>query len=783
MRPELNIRQQIHVTGVVQGVGFRPFVYALATQLGLTGFVGNDSSGVFIEIEGAPAQIETFVHQLQNAPPPLAHIEQISTTSRSPTNASGFAIVESKSEPSTATFISPDLSTCVDCLHELFDPTNRRHLYPFINCTNCGPRFTITKELPYDRPLTTMADFAMCPACQGEYDDPLNRRFHAQPNACADCGPSVEYSVFGKRYSVDDQQIDAVQQLMVDGGIVAVKGLGGFHLACDATNERAVQELRRRKGRPHKPFAIMAADVEQARTVAHINQQEETLLTSNQRPIVLLQKRTDSPLADSIAPGNNAIGIMLPYTPLHYLLFQPTCNPATLQLCNLLLMTSANFSGQPIIKENAEANTKLVSIADGILLHNRDIHTHCDDSVVRLFRGVELPIRRSRGYAPFPIKLPFAVKPTLAVGGELKSTFCLAHGHHAFMSQHIGDMENLETLEAFSHSVDHLQAIFRIEPELVACDLHPGYLSTRWAKENHDTKLLHRVQHHHAHIAAVMAENGVGVDEQVIGFAFDGTGYGRENGESTIWGGEVLVGGYRNFERMAHLSTVPLPGGDAAIQKPYRMALAHLWVAGVEWGNALPPVEACPPTERTILKQQMERRLNTIETSSMGRLFDAVAALAGGCQTVTYEGQAAIEFEALADPDEQSSYAFDMAASSAEAEPSTLFDAAPVIRAVVADVQKGVPVGTIATRFHRAVANLIVDLAQRVRDETQLNLVALSGGVFQNMLLLDLTAEQLERAGFDTLTHRLVPPNDGGLALGQAVLASSKRSEHKPPAK
>ena len=776
-----NIRRRIHVEGVVQGVGFRPFIYALATELGLSGFVGNDSSGVFIEIEGTSADVELLIDQLQFSPPPNAHIDRISTAPITPIAGAKFTIVGSNTDVTAATLISPDLSTCTDCLCEFFDPTDRRYRYPFINCTNCGPRFTIIEEVPYDRARTTMAEFPMCSACRAEYDDPLDRRFHAQPNACPICGPQIQYSAFDAQYIAGAEAVASAQQALAKGGVVAVKGLGGFHLACDGTNDAAVSTLRRRKGRADKPFALMVADIASARLLAHIDEREEALLSSRERPIVLLNKRTNSPLSPAVAPGNRTVGIMLPYTPLHYLLFQQS----TSARLKFLIMTSANLSGHPIIKDNGAAQADLATIADGILLHNRTIHVHCDDSVVRIFCGVELPIRRSRGYAPFPVKLPFALRPTLAVGGELKSTFCLTNGSHAFMSPHIGDMKNLETFDAFGHMVGHMQKLFHISPEIVACDLHPGYLSTRWAGEQHGDCPLHKIQHHHAHIAAVMTENGVAVDEQVIGFAFDGTGYARDEitGKSAIWGGEVLLAGYGKFVRAAHLSSVPLPGGDGAIQRPYRMALAHLWAAGVEWSDALPAVAAASAGERTIIKQQLERNINTVTTSSMGRLFDAVATLAGMRPTITYEGQATIEFEAMADRDAKGSYAFDLSVAQTHSQAPVddsygpgdyplRFGAVPVIQGVAADVRHGVPTATIAMRFHRAVARLMVDLALRLRNDTDINVVALSGGVFQNVLLLELALEHLEAHEFRVLTHRLVPPNDGGLALGQAVIAN-----------
>lgn len=777
-------RRRLQVQGVVQGVGFRPFVYELATRLALGGFVGNDSGGVLIEIEGQPTALAAFQHELTAHPPPLAHIEQVDTTPLPVCGEQSFSIIPSQNNGAAHTLISPDLAICDHCLRELFDPTDRRHRYPFINCTHCGPRFTIIRDLPYDRPMTTMAAFPLCPACRREYEDPANRRFHAQPNACPVCGPQLEFRWSptdaplstgwrGAGGEVNDAALQAAQQVLAQGGIIAVKGIGGFHLACDATDDDAVQRLRQRKGRVDKPFALMVKDLESARCIAHIDEAEAALLTSRERPIVLLRKKVDGPLSPSVAPGNPCVGVMLPYSPLHYLLFAPPplplapCPPGAeatgLRATGLLVMTSGNYSDEPIVKENDEALDRLAPLADAFLLHDRAIHAHCDDSVLRVVDGHELPIRRARGYAPFPIKLPVALRPTLAVGGELKNTFCLAQADHAFLSQHIGDMQNLETLDAFARALDHMQTIFHIAPETVACDLHPGYLSTRWAEEHAGERRLIKVQHHHAHIAAVMAEHRLDGRRPVIGFSFDGTGYGTDG---AIWGGEVLIADYQRFERAAHLRYFPLPGGDAAIRRPYRTALAALWAAGIEWDKRLPPVAVSTATELGVLRRQLETGFNTVPTSSMGRLFDAVAALAGVRQVATYEAQAAIEFEALVDQSSTDAYPFSLPTAEAP-----WFDATPVLRAVVNNLLAGVAAGVIATRFHNAVADLILNVSLWLRDQRGLNQVALSGGLFQNAVLLRATMQRLRQAGLTVLTHRLVPPNDGGLALGQAVVA------------
>jgi hydrogenase maturation protein HypF len=757
-------RKQIWVQGVVQGVGFRPFVYGLAQQLGLTGFVGNDSRGVFIEVEGAPESLSQFEQSLTAQPPPLAHIERVQVLTVQPCNDAGFVIVESRHAPTAATaataatLVSPDVAICDACLRELFDPHDRRYRYPFINCTHCGPRFTITKDIPYDRPLTTMADFPMCEACRREYRDPGNRRFHAQPIACPDCGPELVLVVNGVPTAHRDAALREAQRIIESGGIVAVKGLGGFHLACDASCDRAVQTLRARKGRAAKPFALMALDLETIVQFAEVSDAERALLTSSAHPIVLLNKRGDAAVSPHIAPGNRTVGVMLPYTPLHYLLLTDLCT-----LLPVLVMTSGNLSDEPIVTDNDDAIGKLSDIADAILLHDRDIHVPCDDSVVRAFQGATLPIRRSRGYAPLPIPLPFDTTPTLAVGGELKATFCLAHGDHAFMSQHIGDMQTLETTVAFERALAHMQTLFRIEPQVIAADLHPGYLSTQWAERHASGRRVIKVQHHHAHIASVMAEHSLPPDARVIGVAFDGTGYGTDG---AIWGGEVLIASYAGFTRAAHLRYVPLPGGDGAVKHPCRVALAHLHAAGTAWSDDLPPVTACDETERRVLRRQVEMGVRTVPTSSMGRLFDAVAALAGVRQHATYEGQAAIELESIVDPNVHTRYAFGLL----DGEPM-LIDPAPVIGAIVADVRAGAPASTIAARFHHAVADAIVEVCLRQQCSTGLNRVALSGGVFQNTTLLSETVCGLHAAGFEVLTHRLVPPNDAGLALGQAAIA------------
>ena len=768
----------VHITGVVQGVGFRPFVYNLAVRLGLSGWVLNSSSGVEIEAVGPPAVLDDFIARLQSEAPPLSRIEQVTVTDLPVSNiqypvSSPFIIRHSEARPGDFQPISPDISVCDDCLRELFDPGDRRYRYPFINCTNCGPRFTIIQDIPYDRPKTTMAPFKMCANCQAEYDDPTNRRFHAQPNGCPVCGPRAWFQVGGSvNQRIGESAIRATRKMLVEGGVVAVKGLGGFHLACDATNDDAVALLRERKGRVDKPFALMAFDLGAVGRFCHASEDERTSLAARERPILLLRERTEGPISPLAAPGNRYLGVMLPYTPLHHLLLEPA-NDFPIAL----VMTSGNISEEPIATDNDEALERLAGLADGFLLHDRDIHARCDDSVTRLFAGVELPVRRSRGYAPYPVRLPFPVRQVLAVGGELKNTFCLTRDRYAFLSQHIGDMENYETLRSFEQMVEQLERTFRIQPEIIACDMHPGYLTTKYARGKRQeggglaSRLLHPIQHHHAHIASCMAENGLTGEHPVIGVAFDGTGYGTDG---AIWGGEFLIADYVSFRRAAHLKYVPLPGGDAAIRRPCRIALAYLWAAGISWEEDLPPVAATTPVGRGVLAQQLERGFNTVPTSSAGRLFDAVSALAGVRQEINYEAQAAIELENLALPDETAAYPFDLASYALRITHYVLrIDPAPCICAVVADVRAGIGPGVIAAKFHNGLARMVRDVCLRLREENGLNEVILSGGVFQNVTLLEKTVPLLQEAGFTVHTHHLVPPNDGGISLGQALVASA----------
>jgi hydrogenase maturation protein HypF len=761
---ERRARRRLLVTGVVQGVGFRPFVYSIAREEALAGFVGNDSRGVFIEIEGAAERLDRFLSRLRSSPPPLAAIDAIQSEDIEPVGEESFAIVESVAQAGRATPVSPDIATCRECLRELLDPSDRRFRYPFINCTHCGPRFTIVQDIPYDRPKTTMKVFPMCPSCDAEYHDPASRRFHAQPNACAACGPRLWFTTGGaltpESPSSTDEALGKTREAFAAGGIVAIKGIGGFHLACDARSDTALRNLRDRKGRVEKPFAMMARDLDVVRRFAEISEPEARLLESKERPIVLLRRRDppESPLSKLVAPGNRNLGVMLPYAPLHYLLLEDFP----------LVMTSANRSDEPIVKDNEEAFARLADLADAFLLHDRDIEVVCDDSVIRTFESRELPLRRSRGYAPFPIRNPVEGPAVLAAGGELKATFCITRDGTAYLSQHIGDMENLETLHAFERAYHHMRRIYSAEPRRIACDLHPGYLSTDWARRLAEATGLPLVpvQHHHAHVASLMAESGLGVGERVIGLAFDGTGYGTDG---AIWGGEVLNAGYRGFERLGHLDYAPLPGGDASVRKPYRMALSHLFRAGLPWDERLSCVRAASAEERRLLRQQLEKGIHCPSTSSVGRLFDAVAALAGLRQTANYEAQAAMELECAAGP-LSGSAPYELVVD--EREPFRI-DPSFALENIVEDVLRGTSAGTIATGFHLGFAEMMVRAACRARERCGLSVVAMSGGVFQNVLLLSLATERLRDAGFRVLAHRLVPPNDGGIALGQAVVAAA----------
>jgi hydrogenase maturation protein HypF len=754
------IARRVHITGVVQGVGFRPCVWQVARQLDLRGWVRNTSSGVDIHVEGAEPDVAGFVPALRAALPPLARIDALAEAAAEFSSAGAFEIVASAIEPGASLPVSPDVATCEDCLRELRDPSDRRHGYPFLNCTNCGPRYTIVRDIPYDRPQTTMADFPLCAACAAEYGDPADRRFHAQPVACPACGPEVWLERDGERADQGAAAIAAVRRALAGGQVVAVKGLGGFHLACDACNEHAVATLRQRKRREGKPFALMAADLEAIARFADADAIERDLLSSAARPVVLLPRRPGAPLAGAVAPGRDHVGFMLPYTPLHHLLLAPGPDAP-----EVLVMTSANLSDEPIVHRNGDARARLGPLADAFLLHDRPIHVRCDDSVAATFRGAPYLLRRSRGYAPLPLELPVATPPLLATGGELKNVFCLARDRRAYLSHHIGELAYHETFESFTSGVEHLARLFRVEPELLVHDLHPDYQATRWAvaRGARDGVPTLAVQHHHAHLAACLADHGCAPDQRAIGVIFDGTGYGPDG---TIWGGEFLIGDQAHYQRALHLRPSLLPGGDAAARHPWRLALAWLAELGLPWDPDLAVVRAATELEREVLASQLAGRINTPTTTSMGRLFDAAAALAGLSPSVRYEAQAACEFEALADPAATGAYSLTIADGQ--------LDPRPALAALVDDVRAAVAPGVISARFHRGLAAAVARACVELGEAAGLTTVALSGGVWQNLLLLEHTVAALQAADFTVLVHRQVPANDGGLALGQAAVAAAR---------
>ncbi|OEJ57273.1 carbamoyltransferase HypF [Streptomyces agglomeratus] len=777
-------RRRVTVRGVVQGVGFRPFLYVLATELELTGHVTNTPEGVVAEVQGAPSAVARFCAAISTHAPTLARVESVDHHEVPAAGGAGFAIVASRTDGAARTLVPPDTATCADCLTELADPADRRHRHPFINCTHCGPRFTIVTGLPYDRAQTAMADFPMCPDCAREYADPADRRFHAQPVACPHCGPRLRLLVPRPgdgprpRPVTGKDPIAEARALLSRGAVLAVKGLGGYHLACDATDSAAVAMLRRRKARGDKPFAVMARDTADVEHLVRMGPEERHLLTGGVRPIVLLRRRQDADapdsmaprLADAVAPGSPDLGVMLSYTPLHHLLLglPGDSGPGP----RLLVMTSGNVAGEPIVTDDDEALDRLAHLADAWLTHDRRIHVPCDDSVVRVCDGQPLTVRRARGYAPLPVRLPLPVRPALAVGGDLKNTFCLAEGRTAWLSAHIGDMDDLATQQAFERAERQLESITGVSPELLAADRHPGYRSGQWAAGHAAGRPLVRVQHHHAHVAAVMAEHGLDGSRPVIGVAFDGTGYGDDG---AVWGGEFLVADYDTADRFGHLAYVPLPGGDAAVHRPYRMALAHLRAAGIAWSDDLPCVAACPPDERRVLQRQLERGLNCVGTSSMGRLFDAVSSLAGICHRAGYEAQAAIELEAAAlsgpEPD-GAAYAFALRPARPGEDVTVRADPGPVLAAAVDDVRAGAAPALVAARFHRAIAALVHRVCAMAREGHGLDTVVLTGGVFANALLSSACARALRDDRFTVLRAHQVPPNDGGLALGQLLVAA-----------
>ncbi len=745
----------IRVRGIVQGVGFRPFVFQLAERYRLAGWVRNTNQQVEIEVEGGGEALDNFMRDLRERAPPLARIDEIAAEARPLSGYGSFEIIESRASEGWQS-IPPDTATCAECLAGVLDASERRYGYAFTNCTHCGPRFTIIDSLPYDRDRTTMRCFQMCDDCRKEYEDPRDRRFHAQPIACPSCGPHLWLETEAGR-SAEGDPIDACAKLLTEGKIVAIKGLGGYQLACDGLNDVAVSQLRSRKRRYGKPFGLMVSDIEWAQRLCEVSGAEKRSLESRERPIVLLRRRADAQVAAEVAPDLDTLGLMLPYTPLHHLLLRSYDGP--------LVMTSGNLSEEPIAIGNREARQRLRGIADAFLMHDRDIHARYDDSVVRVLGGEPVPLRRARGYSPVPVDLPFDSRhDILACGPHQKNTFCLVKGSKAYLSQHIGDLDNLETLEHYQSSLELFQRLFRVEPQVIAHDMHPDYLSTHVAHEYPAPSALRVVvQHHHAHVVSVMAEHGV--REPVIGVAYDGTGYGTDG---TVWGGEILLCEWGSFKRLAHVRYAPMIGGEAAIRKPYRMVAGYIWslcrASEAEFSSFFATM---PVGERIILRRQYDTGLNMPLTSSCGRLFDGAAVLLGLRREALYEGQPAVELEAIADADVDYVYPYDILREG----DGWVIDPAATLRAMWCEVRAGRPVSEIAGVFHKTVAAFTVALCRNARDKHGINRVALSGGCFQNALLTRLVLGGLSECGFEALTHRLVPPNDGGLSLGQAVVA------------
>jgi hydrogenase maturation protein HypF len=752
-----HVRSRVEVGGTVQGVGFRPFVHATAVRLGLSGYVANDAAGVVLEVEGPPEQVDEMLAALVADPPPLARVELVRASRVEPLGDRGFLIRGSDTSGRRDALVAADAAPCGDCLAELHDPKDRRYRYPFLNCTRCGPRYTIVRGVPYDRQRTTMTGFQMCQDCRREYDDPADRRFHAQPTCCPACGPRLALRDSAGQVLPGEPLAEATRRLRA-GQVLAVKGLGGYHLAADAASEPAVAALRRRKQREERPFAILVSGMSEARALCHVEAVEEQLLTDPSRPIVLLRRRRGAPVAPSVAPGNDSLGVMLPYTPLHVLLIEAVGGP--------LVLTSGNISDEPIAYQDDDALTRLAGLADAFLTSDRPIQTRVDDSVARVVRGRPLLLRRSRGYAPQPVRLVDPLpRPVLACGPELKSTFALGRDRHAFLSQHIGDLENAETLASFVDGIAHLRRLLAVEPALVAHDLHPEYLSTKYALDLHGVDTV-GVQHHHAHLASCLVDNAH--PGPVIGVAFDGLGMGPDG---TLWGGEFLVTDLRGFSRVGHLEPVRMPGGAAAVRAPWRMAAAYLSDAyGGQVPDGLDVVRRAGRRWHDVLAAA-DAGINTPLTSSAGRLFDALAAVLGLRDTVTYEGQAAIELEQVADRSERGSYPLPVSGLPLRVR------GAELVRRVTEDARTGVAVPVLAGRVHSALADTVAEVCSAVRDApgpgAGLGTVALSGGVFQNALLLSRCLERLEHAGFTVLTHRQVPPNDGGISLGQLAVAGA----------
>jgi len=756
-------RQRIKIKGRVQGVGFRPTVYRIAKKYSLSGFVYNSSDGVVIEVEGEKEKIKKFLENIEKNPPSRAKIKDIKAIKISVKREKEFRIIDSLKESKVEVEISPDIATCDDCLSELFNPSNRRYLFPFINCTNCGPRFTITKNIPYDRKNTTMVEFTMCEKCEREYNNPENRRYHTQPNCCFDCGPKVFLK--DRKGEIVSEGVDGIRKaakLIEEGQIVAIKGIGGYHLCCNAIDEKAIKKLRERKRRFDKPFALMGKDIETIEEFCHLNKYEKKILKSWQSPIVLLKKKNDK-IPEEVAPLNNYLGFMLPYSPIHHLLFFLNKN------LKVVVMTSGNLSEEPIVYDDEEAFGKLNSIFDFFLTHNRKIYINCDDSVVRIFKGQKYFLRRSRGYVPEGIEFPYKFKKIIfAAGSDMKNTFAIARENRIYLSQHIGDLQNVSSINSYRKSIKLFKRTLEIEPEVICYDIHPEYFSSKIAKEMLEEKRNLKgvsIQHHHSHIASVMAENMI-ENEKVIGTAFDGTGFGTDR---KIWGGEFLICDYKNFERVAHLKYIPLPGGEKAIKEAWRMGAIYLYKTfGKKFLSLnIDFVKNLDFKKWELIENMVEKEINCPLTSSMGRFFDAVSSICNIRRKVNYEGQAAIELEMKIEKTKSKPYNYQIKKE------GQIYIIHPenIIEEIVYDLREKKNAGLIAYRFHITISDIIRKVAGILRDEREINKVALSGGVFQNNFLLENVYNELKKDGFDVYIHRKVPPNDGGISLGQAAIA------------
>ncbi len=768
------VRVRAFVDGVVQGVGFRPHAHRLATELGLDGFVGNGSGSVFLEVEGVEDAVDAFLARLSAEAPPLARVDTVQVErlpaalpAGSPGDqrrTRGFAIVASRPDVGERRFVAPDAATCGRCVEELFDPGDRRFRHPFVSCTDCGPRFTIVRALPYDRATTSMAGFALCAACRAEYEDPADRRFHAETISCPHCGPRLWFEdTSGVQVTGTDRALVSAQAVLRSGGVVAVKGLGGFHLACGAGDDAAIARMRRDKHRPAKPFAVMVRDLDHARSLAVLDANEEELLEAPAHPIVLAERRVEAPLSPLVAPGSLLVGVMLAYTPLHHLLLAPVPG-ADVLAPGPLVVTSGNGAGEPICTDDDDARRRLGGIVDAFVLHDRPIEAPCDDSVVRVTGGVVTPVRRSRGYVPLPIDLGRPVAPVLATGGDVKGAVCITVGRAAVVSQHLGDVESFETRRALETTAERLAGLYGARPRALATDQHPGYATYRWAERVAKGRPVVRVQHHHAHVVSLLAEQGR-LGEEILGVAFDGTGYGTDG---MVWGGELLAVGSdpADVERLGHLREAVLPGGDAGVRNPWRIALAHLGAADVAWDERLAPVRAAGDGELALLRRQLDTGLACALSTSVGRLFDAVSSLLGICHRASYEGQAAMELEAAAwrvAPASLPRFAVG---------PDGVVDPSPVLAGLAEQALGGGEPGALAAGFHDALADAVVSACVVAAGRRAVTLVGLTGGVFQNSLLTRICRERLGEAGFEVLVHRVVPPNDGGLSLGQAVVAA-----------